>query len=169
MKKITLLFFSVLIIVSCVACQKEPAPIVVNFSADFTAQCNGVEMSGNTVVNENNMVSLTLTEPDAMKGYTYTFKNSQFIMEYDGMKVEADTNYLPKTAFPSIIYNVFRSLKKENNCYLDTTTELFANYKGNCDLGEFIIITQYTMGTISEIKIENLDFNIKFKAVKITT
>jgi len=166
MKKITLLFFSVLILIMS-GCQKEPAPIVMNFSANFNAQCNTVEMAGNVVVNENNMLSVTLTEPQSMKGYTYIFKDDKFTMEFEGMKVEAQTNYLPKTAFPSIFYNIFRSLKKENNCLFDTSTEYFATFKGNCDSGEYIITTQYSMGTISEIKIPALDFNVKFKAVKI--
>lgn len=167
MRKITLLFFSVLLVISLTSCKKEPAPIVMNFSADFTAQCNGVEIQGNVVVNENDMLSLSLTQPESMKGYTYTFKDSKFTMEYDGMKVEAETNYLPQTAFPSVIYNVLRSLKKENNCYFDTANELFADFKGSCDAGEYTITTQYSMGTISEIKIPSLDFSVKFKAMKI--
>lgn len=169
MRKITLLFFSVLMVFICSSCKNEPAPIVTNFSAYFTAQCNGVEIKGKAVVNKNNMLSLTVSSPDAMKGYTYSYKKDTLTVKYGTMKISAQDNYLPKTAFPSIVNNIFRSLSKENNCYLDASTDLFATYKGNCDQGEFTIITQFSMGTISEIKIDGIDFYVKFRETEIVS
>lgn len=168
MRKITLLFFSVLIILlAFTSCHKEPAPIVCNFSGKFTAFCNGVKIQGKAVVNKNNILSLAISSPESMESYTYYYKEDRLFVKFENMKVKAGSNYLPKTAFPSIVYNIFRSLSKENNCYLSGENELYAEYKGNCDSGEYTITTQYSMGTIDEIRIEAIDFKIKFKALKI--
>ena len=167
MKKITLLFFSVFMVFAFTSCKKQPAKVVTDFSAGFTAHCNGVEICGNAVVNKNNVLNLTISSPESMNGYVYSYKDDALTIQFGTMKIETDTNYLPKTAFPSVLYNIFRSLRKDNNCYLDTSTELFAEYKGKCDNGEYTIITQFSMGTISEIKIDSSDFYIKFKGVEI--
>lgn len=167
MKKITLLFSFVLIFIFT-SCKNQPAPIVRNFSATFTAQCNGVEVTGKFVVNKNKVTSIKVTSPDAMKGYLYYYKNDNLTIEYEEMKVVTQPDYLPKTALPSILYNIFSSLSKENNCYLYQSDEYYAVYKGNCDSGKYIIKTQYSMGTITEITIDNIAFSVRFRDIRIT-
>lgn len=161
---VAVLFLS---IIGFASCKGKPAQLIYNFSGNFTAKCNSVEIKGKALINKNNVISLKLTYPESMSGYSYSYKGDNLIIKYDNMVVDTQSGYLPQTAFPSIVSNVFRSLSIENNCYLSKENDLYGYYKGRCGSGEYNIKALYTTGVICEISISNIDFTIKFKDVKL--
>lgn len=165
MKKLSLLFLCALFLLS--SCSSQPCEIVRSFSAEISASCNGENIKAHITANKQNVLTVRIRSPKAMKGYTYSYKGDALTVKYKTFKVDTQSSYLPNTAFVSVIYNVLKSLNKENNCYFAGAKEAFAEYKGNSDSGKYVISTQYTTGVISKIELKGIDFNADFTNVKI--
>ena len=165
MKKLSLLFLFILIFFT--SCSNSPSPIVRSFSAQVSATSGGVEIKGKITANKQNIFTAQITSPSTMKGYTYTYKDSKLRLEYKGMIVDAEEEYLPDTAFPTVIYNVLKSLNKENNCYLSSSDNALAVYKGKSDSGDFILTAEFTTGAIKKIEVEDINFTVEFSNIKI--
>ena len=83
------------------------------------------------------------------------------------MIVDAEEGYLPDSAFPAVIYNVLKSLNKENNCYLSSSDNAFAVYKGKSDSGDFILTAEFTTGAVKKIEVESIGFTAEFSNIKL--
>ncbi|MGN1138720.1 MAG: hypothetical protein ACI4RM_04665, partial [Ruminococcus sp.] len=104
MKKLSLLFLFILLFFT--SCSNSPAPIARSFSAQVSATSGAVDIKGKITANKENLFVAQVDSPNTMKGYTYTYRNSKLRMEYKGMIVDAEEEYLPDSAFPAVIYNV---------------------------------------------------------------
>lgn len=165
MKKLSLLFFCVIFIFT--SCSPKPAPIAKCFSARFSANCNGVKAEGSITNNSHNITTVKITCPESMNGYTYSYKNNALTVKYRAMYVNAAEDYLPQGALPTVLYNILKSLNKEDNCYLSGTYNSYAEYKGSCDSGKYTITTEFSTGIIRKIRVDSMDFVCRLKNVKI--
>ena len=165
MKKLSLLFLFVLLFLT--SCSSSPAPIARSFSAQVSATSGTVDIKGKITANKENLFVAQVYSPNTMKGYTYTYKNSKLRMEYKGMIVDAEEGYLPDSAFPAVIYNVLKSLNKENNCYLSSSDNALAVYKGKSDSGDFILTAEFTTGAVKKIEVESIGFTAEFSNIKL--
>ncbi len=102
-----------------------------------------------------------------MKGYKYTYKDKTLNINYKTFKVKAQTNYIPESAFPSIIYYVLSSLNKEQNCRFTESDKAYAYYKGKSESGEYKIKAEYNSGAIREINIKSINFKAQLSNIKI--
>ena len=164
-KKLSLLFLFVLLFLT--SCSSSPAPIARSFSAQVSATSGTVDIKGKITANKENLFVAQVYSPNTMKGYTYTYKNSKLRMEYKGMIVDAEEGYLPDSAFPAVIYNVLKSLNKENNCYLSSSDNALAVYKGKSDSGDFILTAEFTTGAVKKIEVESIGFTAEFSNIKL--
>lgn len=158
MKKPLLIF--IFIIIMLTSCSVKPAEPDLNFSARIKASFDGTKISGRLIADKHNIVNLTLSSPSSMKGCSYSYKNSKVRIKYKNMKLQADDNYLPDTAFPQIIYNVLKALNK-GKYTLKTAHNSFAEYKGKSLSGSFTIKTVLRSGRITQIKLKDRKLTIR--------
>lgn len=159
MKKLPLLFLCFIFIFG--GCKSKPAFPQDRFKGNFSAVEKGAEIKGEIVSNSNNSMLIKVTSPKVMKGYTYRYKDDKLTISYENMNILSESDYLPSSAFPQIVFNVIRSLKKEDNCVLKGSYNSFAEYKGNCDSGEFTIKSEINSGFIKEISLKEIKINFK--------
>jgi hypothetical protein len=159
-KKLSLLFFSLIFVLS--SCAQDPAPIVKSFTSVVSSNCNGQKIKAKVTSDNHNVIYIEVSSPASMKGYSYTYKDNTLTIKYKTFKVTAETSYLPDTAFSSIIYNVLTALNKENNCYCTGSDNGWATYGGKCDSGKFKITTEYSTGVIRKIEIKSINFSGSF-------
>lgn len=159
MKKLPLLFFCVIIILcGCGNADKPPAD---RFKADFKAVYKDIKLSGKLYSASNNALVVKLSSPDSLNGYVYNYKNDKLSISYKNMNIKSKYNYLPDTDFSKSVYNVLRSLKKENNCKVINSYNSILEYKGRCDSGDYTISAEKGSGIIKNISIKENKLNIK--------
>lgn len=164
MKKLPLLFFCVIFLFT--GCQNAPAEPVDKFSGTLKTVYNGVKVRAELSSGSNNSLNLRLSSPENMNGYSYSFKNDKLVLTYKNFKIKSEKDYLNKRDFSVILYNVVKSFKKEDNLVLRGSYNSFAEYKGDCESGGYILKTEPDSGLPKEISIKELNLNIKFNNVK---
>ncbi len=166
MRKIALLFFVCVLFLT--SCSSEPSDIITNFSATTKIEYNNVNIEGNIVTNKNNILTFTVTSPTSMEGYEYNYKNGELTINYGNLTVNAEQDYLPQYSFVKVLYNVLTSLSAENNCYLDSSDNALAWYKGSCNSGKYSIEAEYSTGVIHKITVDTIGFAAEFSNISIT-
>lgn len=161
MKKLPLLFLCVIILLG--GCKSEAAFPLDKFKGNFTAYEKDVKIKGEIISDSNNYMVLKVSSPKSMKGYTYSYKDDKLKINYSNMNIASETDYLPESAFSQVIFNVIKSLKKEENCVLTGSYNSFSEYKGNCDSGEYRIKSDINRGFIKEISLKEI--KIKFNNI----
>lgn len=161
MKKLPLLFLCFVLLLS--GCESSPTFPCDRFKGNFTAIKKDVKIKGEIISDSNNCMLIKVNEPESMKGCTYSYKDDKLSINYDNMKIDCDSDYLPDTAFAQVVFNVIKSLKKEDNCVLQGSYNSFTEYKGSCNSGEYLIKSDKDNGYIKEISLKEI--KIKFKNV----
>lgn len=160
MKKLTLLIFCLAVFFS--GCSASVKPPEDNFTAKFSASINGIKLKGSINSVSNNTMTIKITSPKALKGYTYSYKSGRLTLTYKSLELNAEDGYLPKSDFSKMLYNVIKSLKKEDNCVLESSYNFSAEYKGNCDSGKYTLVTDKSSGLIKEISLKENKFTFKY-------
>ncbi len=159
MRKIPLLFFCVILILSgCSQSVKYPTD---KFKGSYAFTGSGYKIKGDIYSVSNNLMTISVKSPSSMKGYRFKYKNDKLSISYNNMKLKSDREYLPKEAFSQVIFNVIRSLKKDDNCTLQGEYNSFAEYKGSCDSGEYTLKASKNSGLIRQISLK--EYSIHFK------
>jgi hypothetical protein len=163
MKKLPLLFFCLILALS--GCTAPSAP-VDSFKAKFKAKSNGVTLKGKIYSSSNNTVTIKISYPDALSGYVYSFKNNKLNLSYNNLYLKSESEYLPEGDFSRTVYNVLRSLKKEDNIKVDKSYNSLTEYKGSCESGKYALVCD-NLGKIKEISLKENNFNIKFSSISL--
>ncbi len=158
MKKLPLLFLCLIILLG--GCKAEPAFPLDKFKGKFTAFEKDVKLKGEIISDSNNCMALKLSSPESMRGYIYKYTDDKLSIHYCNMNIDCEVDYLPKGAFSQVIFSVIKSIKKEENCVLTGSYNSFAEYKGNCNSGEYRIKSDIINGFIKEISLKEI--KIKF-------
>ncbi len=166
MKKIPLLFFCVIFLFS--SCSSQPAPIARNFTANVTATCNRVKIRAKVTAEEHNLLTVNMYSPNALRGYTYTYKDGKLNLSSGNMNIDADENYLPPTAFVQVIYNVLSTIGQEDNCTVNGIYNSSVEYKGSCASGKYTLRSNFSTGAIESIKISSIGFSAAFKSTAVS-
>lgn len=165
MRKLPLLFFCVIILLS--GCSVVSKPPVDKFKADFSASYKDVKLRGKIYSPSNSALTVTLISPDSMRGYVYKYERDKLSLSYDNMNIKSSVNYLPESDFTKSVYNVIKSLKKENNLKNVNSYNSFTEYKGSCESGVYTIKAESSSGIIRNISLKENKLNIKLSDVKI--
>ena len=158
MKKL-LLFLPIILILT--ACGAKPASIQKNFKAEASCVYNDIKIKAD-VISENHIITIIMKKPDNLKGYTFRYKGSKLTVTYKNLKLKAEKDYLPASAFPSIINNVLDAVNHDGINYSGSYKNK-AEYKGKSESGEFIFTSDYNTGFIKNIKLRKLGFSADFK------
>lgn len=154
MRKLPLLFLCFILLLS--GCKSNLSFPLDRFKGNFTAIKKDVKIKGEIISDSNNYMLLKVSSPESMKGCTYIYKDDKLSISFDNMNIDCDSDYLPDTAFSRVIFNVIRSLKKEDNCVLQGSYNSIIEYKGNCDSGEYLIKSEKSSGNIKEISLKEI-------------
>ena len=159
MRKLPLLFFCVIILLSgCSAVSEPPAD---KFKADFSASYKGVKLKGKIYSPSNSALTVTLISPKPMRGYVYKYERDKLSLSYDNMNIKSSVNYLPESDFTKSVYNVIKSLKKENNLKTVNSYNSYTEYKGGCESGVYTIKAENSSGFIKNISLKENKIEIK--------
>lgn len=165
MRKFALLFFVVVLIFT--SCNKDVAPMALNFSSQINIHYNDIKIKGQVVFNPNNILELSVSSPSSLKGYTYKFKDDVLELIYNDLFVKAEKDYLPNNSFFKVLYNVLNSLKLKENYKLNSTVDYFAEYIGLVNNMDCIVRIEKSTGVIRKIYIEKINFTAEFLNVSI--
>lgn len=154
MKKLFL--FLVPIIILLCSCSAKPAELNRSFSAEVVSRYNGVKIKADLTADEGRIITLRIKSPSSMKDCTYTYKDGKVIVSGSSLKITADDNYLPNTAFAQVLRNILISLGRESN--LKPVNNSPTEYKGNSDSGSFTL-TADSVGNITSLNIKAIKFS----------
>lgn len=160
MKKILFLLLSFIFILS--SCSPEPAAVQRCFTANVSAKCSFAELRGELSVAENDVLTLKITSPESLKGFTYKYKNGKLKISLENLNIRSEKAYLPDNALPSVLYNVISSIGRKDNCTLAGADGEVATYAGKSDSGEYKLTADFKTGRIKKIIVEELSFTAKF-------
>lgn len=93
------LFFLFIILFIFTGCtQNRELTIYKSFSAGVYISNENINVRGNFVRDENRDISLTVTSPKELSGYSYKVKDSTVTMKYMGITSSCNVSSLPKNA-----------------------------------------------------------------------
>lgn len=85
--------------------------VVTDFSADFTAKYNGLDLSGKISADRRGLLTLELDSPETLDDVIISYKNSQAELKRGGLICTADEAYLPQNSFPSLLKSALEGLR----------------------------------------------------------
>ena len=164
MRKLPLLFFCVIFLLSgCTGSNKPPSD---KFKADFKASYKDVKLSGKIYSASNSALTITLLSPEPMKGYVYKYERDKLSLTFNNMNIKSSVDYLPDSDFTKSVYNIIKSIKKENNLKAVNNYNSLTEYKGKCGSGIYILKTESSSGLIKQISLKENKLSIKLSNVK---
>ncbi|MGN0459329.1 MAG: hypothetical protein ACI4HL_00280 [Ruminococcus sp.] len=123
------MFFLFIILFIFTGCSQE-LTVHKSFSAGVYISNENINVRGNFVRNENSELSLTVTSPKGLSGYSYKVKDSKVTMEYMGITSSCDVSSLPKEAPIRILWealmefdNKIQFLKQDKEGYCVKTSD----------------------------------------------
>ncbi len=139
------------------------SPPVLDFSADIEVasdECLGKAspLSATLDCTSQGAMKLSVTTPDELSGLTYKWTDVLEI-SYKELICTADIEYITETCFAEAVYNVLCDLRTKED--FDTFNSGFAEYRGECPSGEYIVRTD-SKGYIQDISIEELSLRVTF-------
>lgn len=124
LKALCVLFIMLAALCGCEKPGENKSAVVTDFTADFTAEFNSMNIGGKITVNRQGMLNLSINSPEELNGIEIRYKGSELNLGREGLLCTADEAYLPDTAFSSIIRDILNrlshdaangSLKKSDN------------------------------------------------------
>ena len=103
------LFFLFIILLLFTGCtQNRELTIYKSFSAGVYVSNENINVRGSFVRDENNHISLTVTSPKELSGYSYSVVDSTVTMKYMGITSSCNVSGLPKNAPIRILWETFQ-------------------------------------------------------------
>ena len=128
---------------------------VENGDAQFEDFCLMAEIS----VCNLSQTEITLVSPHQLKGLSYIWDEG-FEMVYLDLHCKTETNYLPEFSFAQGIYNVLKSLRKNNKATHSQDNNWL--FEGKCESGEYKVLAD-DRGYIKNISIEEINLSVNFE------
>ena len=155
-KPLLILFLAVIFLTSCAV---KPAEPELKFRKRIKASFNSTKITAE--ISSDSHKLLTITLKSQMKGCVYAYRDGKIKITYMNLFVSAEDNYLPDSAFPQKIYNVYKRLRL-GKYELKRANNSFAEYKGESESGGFILRTDIKTGEPIELSVSD-NLNIKFE------
>ena len=105
-KGLFFLFIILLIFTGCT--QNQELTVHKSFSAGVYISTDNISVRGNFVRKENNRISLSVTSPKELSGYSYYVADSTVTMKYMGITSKCNISSLPKKAPIRILCDVIQ-------------------------------------------------------------
>lgn len=109
--KILCVLFASATVMLC-GCHRDNAAkglIETDFSADFTADYNGLSVTGRVVNTRQGVSSVEFDSPETLSGLSVRYKNGGVALIHGDVTATADEAYLPENSLPSALRLAFRS------------------------------------------------------------
>lgn len=130
--------FFIFLISGCAA-DRGNSPLT-DFSADFTAEFNGMSLSGNITADRRGLLCMEIKTPETLSGLTISCKDGETELKRDELICTADEAYLPQSSLPSRLKAALSALsssiedkktKPQNGCYLLPDYEIYTDKSGS--------------------------------------
>ncbi len=159
-----LLSFSIIFVLAGCG-QSEPEPIVVDFSADFTAQFKSDTYVGRVSCTRQGIITIGIDSPETLAGLSVKYYNSQMQLQEDNLVCSADEAYLPQSSFPRILKSVLDAVRSGRYTIVSADGDE-KTYSLITDCGSCMIETEENV--IKAASVNDTEFNIEFDNVFVT-
>ena len=129
---VILVFAFLLCLGSCADGSADKLKIHKHFRSDVYVSTGQINFSGKMSYSKDGVLTLDISSPDEVSGYSYTVKENRVNMRYEGLEYSCRTNELPTLAPIAVINTVLTELSlsspqlKNNGETLRTKLEGFA-------------------------------------------
>ena len=154
------LAFLLPVIIFCSCNQVEKANLLTSFSANFTAEYNSMNISGNVTTNNEAVTNISITSPETISGLNINYKGSEMQISRETLICSADEAYLPQESFPSILKSILKAVS-EGRTSLISQEDNSSTYSVNTNLGNCEIKADKG-GNIKQASIREYKFRIMF-------
>ncbi len=153
----------VLILGGC-ASQHERKSVQTDFSADFTASYNQMELEGHISANRQKLINIRIDAPQSLGGLEFGYNGAGLNIKRDDMVCSADEAYIPEGSFPNILKTIVEGVSdgravfeaEQDEGYLYNLKTIFGN----------VHICSNINGKIVSAELSEKKFYIEFKNVK---
>lgn len=165
--KILCVFFvlPMIVIGGCDSAEIQDNSIKTDFSADFEADYRNSEYKGKISNNRQGVLTVDITYPHTLEGLSVRYYSGEMHLARENLDSSADEAYLPVKSFPSVIKSVFDGINGDKSTIVSISEEECERTL-NTPIGNAVIITEENI--ISDIRIEEIGFSIKFSNVKLS-
>ena len=114
-----------IILLSGCAYMASGSPLT-DFSADFTAEFNGMNLSGTVTADRRGILCMEIESPETLDGLMISYRNGEAEIKRNELICTADEAYLPRSSLPSMLNGALAALndglerkeaKPQNGCY----------------------------------------------------
>lgn len=150
---------------SLCACSSDDAfsPPAVN--GEFTAQAqieyNSLAISADISVLKENVVTISVTSPETLKGLTYRFTDSTLKMGYNGLESTSDEAFVPVDGFANCLYRVLQSINKSEYDF-DCNQDEMSRFTGNLGGAQYTFTVDNQSGNIRGITVSKPQMTVNF-------
>ena len=160
MKTLYVLFLFPLILLCSCSNSQDSKTIVSTFTANYTAEYNGLELSGCVTANNESVTNISFDSPETISGLNVNYKGSQMQISRESLICSADEAYIPQNSFPSTLKSILKAVSDGRADFI-SESELENTYVLDTVSGECELKTDKD-GYIKQAYIKECEFKIIF-------
>ncbi len=111
MKRIIVLFITLISVLCLSSCKAEPPGPDSAFISDFSVTDGDMDYSGSVELNESGM-TISLNEPYTVSGMSFTYNVDGMSISRGGLSAKANSDYIPSRAVPSVLHDALSYLSQ---------------------------------------------------------
>ncbi len=159
---IVLCLVIMLLLSSCTAKTSKEVSVVLNFSATVDVTEGAEKYTCEIINTDKDISSILIKSPENLNGINYKWNGNSYAIEYKDLFCESTVEYLPKSAFASILIDILKYIKSPDNIKIVSTDDDITTFIGENKNGKFTIECNTVDGLISLIEIKDLALRYEF-------